>query len=184
SAPADRPRTTARAPGPAPTTTSAQRPRSACSAAPGTVPYAPDIDPAAFSATVANPYFPLRPGMRWEDRSATDDGVESTVVEVTTVTRTILGVPCVQVRDTVRVDGDVVEDTLDWYGQDHQGTVWYFGEDTKEYDHGKVTTTEGSWQAGVDGARPGIIMPAAPQAGDRYRQEELHGPAEGVAEGP
>jgi hypothetical protein len=120
--------------------------------------------------------------MRWEYRSATKDGVETTAVAVTNRTRTIAGVPCVEVRDTVRVDGALKEDTLDWYAQDRAGTVWYFGEDTKEYDKGKVSSTEGSWVAGEGGAQPGIMMPAHPQPGDRYRQEYLRGHAEDRAE--
>jgi hypothetical protein len=145
-------------------------------------PSAASFDAAAFSATVDNPFFPLRPGMRWHYRSATKDGVETTVVTVTTKTRTIAGIPCVEVRDTVRVDGALREDTLDWYAQDRTGTVWYFGEDTKEYDKGKVSSTEGSWVAGEHGAQAGIMMPAHPQPGDRYRQEYYRGHAEDRAE--
>ena len=129
-----------------------------------------------------NLFFPLRPGMRWEYRSATPDGVETTVVTVTSKTRTILGVRCVEVRDTVRLDGVLIEDTLDWYAQDRIGTVWYFGEDTKEYEKGKVSSTEGSWVAGERGAQPGILMPARPQPGSRYRQEYYRGHAEDQAE--
>ena len=103
------------------------------SAAPVTGAYAPTIDPAAFSSTVDNPFFPLRPGMRWNYRSDTPDGVETTVVTATNKTHTIMGVPCVEVRDTVKLDGKLKEDTLDWYAQDRDGAVWYFGEDTKEY---------------------------------------------------
>ena len=101
---------------------------------------------------------------------------------VTDRTRIIMGVTCVEVRDTVRVDGQLKEDTLDWYAQHLDATVWYFGEDTKEYEDGKVTTTKGSWVAGVDGALPGIVMPARPQVGDRYRQEYFPGEAEDMAD--
>jgi hypothetical protein len=152
------------------------------SAAPVTGGYAPTIDPAAFSSTVDNPFFPLRPGMRWNYRSNTPDGVETTVVTATNKTRTIMGVPCVEVRDTVKLDGKLKEDTLDWYAQDRYGAVWYFGEDTKEYENGKVTSTEGSWLAGVLGAQPGILMPARPEVGDHYRQEYYKGHAEDQAE--
>jgi hypothetical protein len=151
-------------------------------AAPVTGPYRPAINPSDFSATVDNPYFPLRAGMRWDYRSSTPDGVETTVVEVSTHIRTVDGVPCVEVHDTVRLNGEIIEDTLDWYSQQRDGTVWYFGEDTKEYAHGRVTSTGGSWAAGVKGAQPGIIMPAVPQLGDRYRQEYLRGEAEDMAE--
>jgi hypothetical protein len=152
------------------------------SAAPVTGAYAPTIDPAAFSATVDNPFFPLRPGMRWEYRSNTPDGVETTIVTATNKTHTIMGVPCVEVRDTVKLDGTLKEDTFDWYAQDRDGAVWYFGEDTKEYENGKVSSIEGSWMAGVRGARPGILMPAQPAVGDRYRQEYYKGHAEDLAE--
>jgi hypothetical protein len=152
------------------------------SAAPVTGTYAPSADPAAFDAVVDNPFFPLRPGMRWDYRAATPDGVETTVVTVTTKTRTIMGIECVEVRDTVKLNGGLKEDTLDWYAQDRAGAVWYFGEDTKEYDQGKVSSTEGSWIAGEHGALPGIVMPARPQIGDRYRQEFYRGHAEDQAE--
>jgi hypothetical protein len=168
--------------GPSDAATTRTTPEPPGSVAPIAVPYAPDIDPAAFSTTVDNPFFPLRPGMRWQYRSATKDGVETTVVTVTSKTRSIAGVQCVEVRDTVRVDGALKEDTLDWYAQDRTGAVWYFGEDTKEYEKGKVSSTEGSWMAGEHGAQPGILMPAHPQPGDRYRQEYYSGHAEDLAE--
>ena len=82
---------------------------------------------------------------------------------VTSDTKLILGVPCTVVHDVVKVNGKITEDTYDWYAQDKHGNVWYFGEDTKSYDNGHVST-EGSWEAGVDGAKPGIIMFANPDA--------------------
>ena len=160
----------------------AAAPVPAGSAAPVAGPYAPVIDPAAFTSIVDNPFLPLRPGMRWEYRTESENGIEVTVVEVTTSTRVIMGVRCVEVRDTVRLDGDVIEDTLDWYAQHHDGTVWYFGEDTREYEGGQVVSTEGSWMGGVDGALPGIVMPGRPRIGDRYRQEYYVGHAEDMAE--
>jgi hypothetical protein len=148
----------------------------------GGSPARPPASPAAtFSATVDNPFFPLRPGMRWQYRARTEDGVETTVVAVTGHVRTVAGVPCVEVRDTVRLDGKTIEDTLDWYAQHRDGAVWYFGEDTKEYEDGKVVSTEGSWEAGVKGAQPGVIMPAQPRPGDQYRQEYYKGHAEDTA---
>ncbi len=152
------------------------------SAAPVTGPYAPAVDPNAFGSTVDNGFFPLRPGMRWEYRSQTADGTETTVVTVTDQTKTIMGVRCVEVRDTVKVDGHLKEDTLDWYAQHRDGAVWYFGEDTKEYADGAVSSTKGSWIAGVKGALPGIVMAAQPRVGDRYRQEYYLGEAEDMAE--
>ena len=84
-------------------------------------------------------------------------------------------------RDTVTVDDELVEDTYDWYAQDKEGNVWYMGEDSKEYEDGAVVSTEGSWEAGVDGAKPGMIMKGNPQAGDSYRQEYYKGEAEDMA---
>ena len=81
-----------------------------------------------------------------------------------------MGVKCVVVRDAVKLDGVVLEDTFDWYAQDKQGAVWYFGEDTKEFKSGGRVVTEGSWEAGVNG-QPGIIMPAHPKPGQPYKQE-------------
>jgi hypothetical protein len=94
----------------------------------------------------------------------------------------ILGVYTTIVRDRVFSDGELVEDTADWYAQDAQGNVWYFGEETAEYKNGQVTSTAGSWKAGVDGAQPGIVMLADPQPGDTYRQEYLKDKAEDLAE--
>jgi hypothetical protein len=144
--------------------------------------YAPSIDPAAFTAVVTHPYFPLRPGTRWVYHTSTPDGVETTTITVTGRTRTVMGVPCTEVRDTVRLGGELVEDTRDWYAQHRDGTVWYFGEDTKEYENGRVATTKGSWTAGIRGALPGVMMPAHPRVGDRYRQEYFRGEAEDMAD--
>lgn len=88
---------------------------------------------------------------------------------------------CVVVRDEVRVNGELAELTLDWYAQDLDGSVWYFGEDSRDYENGKVVSTKGSWQAGVDGAQPGVIMPGKPKAGLAYRQEYYAGEAEDQA---
>src|SRR6266540_5007224 len=97
-------------------------------------PYTPHIDPADFVAKVDNPYFPLPPGARWTYRGKTPDGIERDVVEVTSQTKVIRGVRCVVVHDTVSIGGQVTEDTFDWYAQDRTGNVWYFGEDTKEFE--------------------------------------------------
>jgi hypothetical protein len=101
-------------------------------------------------------------------------------VEVTVTDRTkeILGIEATVVHDVVSEDGELVEDTYDWYAQDKDGNVWYLGEDTKEYEDGKVKSTEGSWEAGVDGAEPGILLPGEPEVGMRYRQEYYDGEAE------
>lgn len=141
--------------------------------------YQPAIDPADFVAQIDNPLFPLVPGTEYTYEG---DG-ETVKYVVTTETKQILGVTCVVVHDTAYVDGEVIEDTFDWFAQDKDGNVWYFGEDTKEYEGGKVTSTEGSWQAGVDGAQAGIVMHATqPAAGVAYRQEYLACEAEDMAE--
>jgi hypothetical protein len=144
--------------------------------------YAPRIEPSQFTTRIDNPFLPLAPGSRWVYEGRKGGRRERIVVEVTSETRRVMGVECVVVRDTVTTDGEVTEDTMDWYAQDRDGNVWYFGEDTKEYEGGKVVSTEGSWEAGVGGARPGIAMKARPQVGDRYRQEYLRGEAEDMAE--
>jgi hypothetical protein len=140
--------------------------------------YAPVIDPANFVSVIDNPYWPLTPGTTYIYEGQTEKGNERNEVFVTTETKVILGVTCVVVQDTVAVDGEVEEMTLDWYAQDKQGNVWYFGEDSKEYQNGSVTSTKGSWEAGVDGALPGIVMQANPTVGDTYRQEYYQGEAE------
>ncbi|WP_431042688.1 hypothetical protein ACQUSR_12710 [Streptomyces sp. P1-3] len=140
-------------------------------------------DPADFVAKIDNPYLPLAPGTTFRYQGVGDEGQkEEGVVEVTRQTKEILGVRTTVVRDTVREDGEVVEDTFDWYAQDRDGNVWYFGEASKDLEGGKVVSTEGSWQAGKDGAEPGIVMEAHPKAGDVYRQEHAKGVAEDMGE--
>ena len=139
-----------------------------------------ELDPADFTADVTNAWFPLEPGTRWTYRETTEDGeVVEVVVTATSVTRRIAnGVTARVVRDTVTLDGEIIEDTFDWYAQDKEGTVWYLGEDTAEFEDGKITTREGSFEAGVDGAQAGVIMPAQPEVGMTYRQEYYEGEAE------
>ncbi|HET6949794.1 MAG TPA: hypothetical protein VFI47_05445 [Acidimicrobiales bacterium] len=144
--------------------------------------YAPAIDPADFGGPIDNPYLPLAPGARWVYEGISDGEAERTEVVVTGERRQVMGIDAVVVRDTVSVEGEVVEDTYDWFAQDSAGNVWYLGEDSREYEGGEVTSTEGSWEAGVDGALPGIVMPADPQVGDAYRQEFYAGEAEDLAE--
>jgi hypothetical protein len=144
-------------------------------------PYAPEIDPAKFTTMIDNPYMPVVPEMRWVYEGEADGVKQVNTVVVTTDTKQLMGVTCVAVHDTVEEKGDLTEDTIDWYAQDMDGNVWYFGEDTKELKKGKVTSTEGSWQAGKDGAYPGIAMPATPKPGGAYRQEYLAGEAEDMA---
>jgi hypothetical protein len=130
-----------------------------------------------FTTKIDNAYMPLSPGSRWTYRN-TFTG-ERIIVQVTNRTKRIAnGVTARVVRDTARRHGQVTEDTFDWYAQDERGNVWYLGEDTKEYEHGKVSSTAGSWEAGVDGARAGIAMLAHPRVGRHYRQEYYAGHAE------
>ena len=141
--------------------------------------YAPVVDPANFVARIDNEYLPLRPGNRWIYESV--DGSERIEVEVLTETRVVMGITATVVRDTVYEDGEVIEDTWDWYAQDKDGNVWYLGEDTAEYKDGKVVSHHGAWEAGVDGALPGIAMWAEPAAGKAYRQEYYKDEAEDMA---
>ena len=138
----------------------------------------PALTASEFARTIDNPWFPLVPGSKWVSRGTRDGKPVVDAYEVTGRTKQILGVTCSVIRDTLTVDGRVREATWDWYAQDKQGNVWYFGEDTKEYDAaGNVASTSGSWQAGVDGAGPGIFMPAEPQVGQGGYQEYLKGEA-------
>lgn len=138
------------------------------------------LDPAEFTANVTNPYFPLRPGSRWVYRETDKEGArQKVVVTATSETKLIAnGVTARVVRDVVTEDGKFVEVTDDWYAQHAVGTVWYLGEATTEYVNGKPTTTAGSFEAGVDGAKAGVIMPAEPKPGTRYCQEHYAGQAE------
>ena len=139
-----------------------------------TVPKASD-----FSARVDNIWFPLEPGSVYVYRGVKDGEASREVLTVTRKTKLIGGVPCVVVADRLYVRGSLHERTTDWYSQDTRGNVWYFGEDTAEFDdHGRVTSTEGTWQAGQSGARPGIYMPAHPAVGQAGRQEYYKGHAE------
>ncbi len=143
-----------------------------------------DLDPAEFTTAIDNPYWPMRPGSRWVYRE-TDGrgGVQRVEVTVTGRTKRIAdGIEARVVRDVVTEGGDSVEVTSDWYAQDADGNVWYLGERTAEYDGGRVASRAGSWEAGVDGAEPGIAMPADPRIGMRYRQEHYAGQAEDMAE--
>jgi len=156
--------------------------RQAACARLGAAPYDPAIDPANFVAAIDNPFFPLMPGTTFVYEGQTADGFEHVEFAVTHDTKVILGVTCVEVHDTSRIDGELREDTRDWFAQDRDGNVWYFGENTTLVDGGLPVDLSGSWTAGVDGARPGIIMKAHPAIGDFYRQEFLLGEAEDLAE--
>jgi hypothetical protein len=137
------------------------------------------IDPGNFVRVVDNPWFPLTTGSVWRYTGVKDGEPSREVVKVTGATKTILGVTTTAVSDRLYIRGKLEERTTDWYAQDKRGTVWYFGEATAELDsHGRVKSREGSWQAGVDGARQGVFMPAHPRPGQTGRQEFLKGHAE------
>ena len=146
-------------------------------APPAIDPYEPNIDPANFVDRIDNKYLPLEPGTTMVYRGG--DGTETEVVRVTVTDRTkeVMGVTTTVVKDVAVVNGELAEKTFDWFAQDQFGNVWYFGEATVEYEDGK-TDTAGSWEAGVDGALPGIVMLGSPDVGDQYRQEYYEGEAE------
>lgn len=132
-----------------------------------------------FVPRVDNPWFPLRPGTVFVYRGSKDGARGRDVVTVTSAKKLIQGVRCTVVDDRLYVGEHLAERTADWYAQDEEGNVWYFGEDTAELDEsGRVTTREGSWQAGIDGARAGILMPAHPRVGRSFLQEYYKGHAE------
>jgi hypothetical protein len=139
--------------------------------------YSPNIHPANFVDVIDNKYFPLDPGTTF----VYEGNAERDVMAVTSDTKKIMGVECVVVDDRGYEGGKLIEKTYDWFVQDKRGNVWYFGEDTAEYENGKVTSTKGSWETGVDGAKPGIIMQADPKVGESYRQEYYKGEAEDMA---
>jgi len=141
------------------------------------------LDPGNFVSQVTNPYFPLDPGTTYIYRGETEGVPTRDVMTVTSDTKVILGVTTTVVHDQAYENGVLVEDTFDWYAQDKAENVWYFGEDTKELDeNGNVISTEGSWEAGVNGAEPGIIMEANPKKGDKYQQEFAQDVAEDMAQ--
>jgi hypothetical protein len=141
----------------------------------------PPFDAAAFVASIDNPYLPLLPGTVFHYRSETPDGLETDDVVVTRDSKQILGVDVTVVHDQVFLDGELAEDTFDWFAQDTEGNVWYFGEDSKEIEDGQVVSTEGSWEAGVGDNAPGVIMLAHPKVGLAYHQELAPDIAEDMA---
>lgn len=141
--------------------------------------YRPAISPADFVQTIDNPYLPLIPGRTYVYRGVKEGESQRDEVVVTDRTKVIMGVTCVAVSDTATHGSRLLEKTEDWYAQDKEGNVWYFGEDTASYDEkGNVESREGSWESGVGGAQPGIVMPAHPQVTDSFRQEFYQGQAE------
>src|SRR5262245_18700617 len=133
--------------------------------------YAPVMRPVDFVDTVDNRYWPLKPGTTFHFKGVSGTTPQTDDVVVTRRTKLVLGIKCTVVRDTVSEHGKPVERTFDWYAQDKHGNVWYMGEDSFELEHGRFVKANDSWKAGVNGAKPGIIMPAKPRPGDSYRQE-------------
>ena len=143
--------------------------------------YRPVFSAGHHTARVTNPWFPLRPGTASIYTGVEDGRRAVEVVVVSRHRRTIDGVRTRIVVDRLYQGGRLVERTHDYYAQDRCGNVWYFGEDTAELDRaGNVTSRDGTWHAGRDGAEPGVFMPAHPQVGQRFRQEWLAGQAEDV----
>jgi RTX calcium-binding nonapeptide repeat (4 copies) len=138
------------------------------------------INPADFVKGVTNPYLPLKPGTTLVYKNV--DGTESVRFQVTRETKMVMGVECVVVLDKAFADGQLHERTFDYFAQDINGNVWYFGESVQNIDNGKVINTNGSWLAGVNGAEPGIIMQANPQVGQVYAQENAPGIAQDMAD--
>jgi hypothetical protein len=167
------------------TTTSTASPATTAAPASNELPQEGDpieLDPADFVQKIDNPYWPMKRGSRWVYDEQDTEGATHIVVTVTGRAKRVMGIEATVVRDVVTEDGELKEDTFDWYAQDTDGNVWYLGEDTKEYEGGKVVSTKGSWEAGVDGAQAGVIMPAKPEIGMKYRQEYYKGEAEDHAE--
>ena len=144
--------------------------------------YEPVLDPANFTTTIDNPYFPLPVGGTWVYQGVKDGQTQEDRVTVTNETKVVAeGITARVVSDVATHNGTLLEKTSDWYAQDKQGNVWYLGEDTAAYlPNGKVDTS-GSWEAGVHDAEPGLVMEANPQIPDAYRQEFLSGQAEDTA---
>ena len=147
------------------------------------VPYEPDVTTGALSVDITNDLLPMPVGATWTYQAVSGDGTERIEVSVESGTTDLAsGATARVVRDTAYFEDEKIEDTADWFGQDEAGNVWYLGEDTAEYENGEVTTREGSWESGMDGALPGVVMLGDPQVGTSYRQEFLEGEAEDYAE--
>ena len=138
------------------------------------------LDPADFSADITHPLWPMKPRTRWIYRELEANGTvtDGVVVATTKTEKLAYGITGRVVRDTARQGGQIIEDTIDWYAQDSAGNVWYLGEQTAEFEHGKIVSRHGSFEGGVKGAQPGILLPAKPEVGQRFRQEYLKGEAE------
>jgi hypothetical protein len=144
--------------------------------------YAPKIVPANFVKQFSNPYFPMIPGTTFTYEGKTEKGNERNEVTITTKTKKILGVTCAVVSGSIYLDDKLAEKTSGWYAEDKNGNIWFFGQDARQYKDGKTAGSGGSWQAGLKGAQPGIIMQARPEIGVSYRQDYYKGKAEDMAQ--
>ncbi len=140
--------------------------------------YNPKIDPSKFTNEITNRYFVVTPGTTRILKGLKDGTAQTHTTHVTRKTRMIRGVRCLVIKDVVTNPDGVAEIAYDWYAQDDKGNVWYFGESTSDYEKGVVVSTKGSWEAGIDGAKPGIVMPANPKPGPEFYQEFRPGVAE------
>jgi len=140
--------------------------------------YDPQINPNNFVSQINNKFLTLTPGTMFVYESHVDEGIERIEYVVTNEKRIVMGIETIVVWDREWLNDDLVEDTRDWFAQDMEGNVWYFGEESKEFSGGKIVSTKGSWESGIDGAKPGIIMMATPQIGETYRQEYYQNEAE------
>ncbi len=147
--------------------------------------YKPEVNNSKFtrSLNITNMYFPVTAGKKYIYEGQTQDGLERIEEQRLTTTKTILGIPCIIVNFKAFLNGSLIEEAWDWYAQDNEGNVWYFGEEVNNYNiNGSLKDHAGSWQAGQDGAQPGIIMPANPKTGFAYREEYYFNHAEDRAE--
>ncbi len=144
--------------------------------------YTPNVTASELSAAITNALSPAPVGATWTYEAETDEGLERIEVTVEAATRQVWGAAARVIRDTAYLDGEMIEDTWDWFAQDGEGNVWYLGEDTTEYENGVAASKVGSWETGVGGALAGVVMLADPQVGDVYRQEYLVGEAEDYGE--
>jgi hypothetical protein len=142
-----------------------------------------DLDPDNFVAQIDHPYWPMKPGSRWVFTQTDLEGNrERIVITVTNRKKMVEGIQATVVHDVVTSEGELVENTFDWFAQDKDGNLWYLGEDTTEFENGKPVNKKGSWESGVDGAEAGVILPAEPEVGMTFREEYLEGEAEDQAE--
>lgn len=140
--------------------------------------YMAHIYPENFVSEINNPFFPLTSGSTFTYTGLTASGKERAILDVLSDTRSVMGITCTVVRDHVYLNDVLIEDTYDWYAQDKDGNVWYFGEDVDNYIDGVLDNHYGSWEAGIDGAEPGVVMLGNPVIGLQYRQEHYIGQAE------